>query len=146
MFIPYTKPSEACGIGPIVREFLGRSLMSSASELLLTVSWKYCDNVFIRIPISSVVCGLDRGRYRTLKELQPLQAADIIAFETYKEMCNYIVPNRELRPRRRSMEELIKGADIFNGYFYKGNFEASRATGIWSGDYIEKLPQRPKLP
>jgi len=80
-----------------------------------------------------------------MREINPLQAADIIAFETYKEMCNYIVPNREERPRRKSMEELIKGADIFNGYFYKGNFRALQATGIWSGNDIERKPQRPKL-
>lgn len=78
-----------------------------------------------------------------MRELNPLQAADILAFETYKEMCNYIVPNREERPRRKSMEELIKGADIFNGYFYKDNFKALQADGIWSGKEIEKTAKRP---
>jgi hypothetical protein len=66
-----------------------------------------------------------------MRELNPLQAADMIAFETYKEMCNYIVPNREERPKRKSMEELLKGADIFNGYFYKGNFVAMKALEIF---------------
>lgn len=41
------------------------------------------------------------------KELSPLQTADILAYETYKEMDNFIV-NKTGRPTRKSIERLTK--------------------------------------
>jgi len=43
------------------------------------------------------------------KILNPLQAADILAFEAWKEMCNYIIPGKEKRKLRKSAICLLRG-------------------------------------
>lgn len=48
--------------------------------------------------------------------LNPLQAADIHAFETYKEMDNFIVLQQEVRGLRKSMIELIKGERYYGTF------------------------------
>jgi hypothetical protein len=56
------------------------------------------------------------GYIATRRNLNPLQAADILAYEMNKEMCRRLDKNTT-RPVRRSMENLYKG-HLDAGLFY----------------------------
>lgn len=43
------------------------------------------------------------------RQASPLQASDILAYESYKEMVNCIVPGKSMKPIRRSAIALIEG-------------------------------------
>ncbi len=74
-----------------------------------------------------------------MRELLPLQAADVLAFEAYKEMVNGVVYRRRNEPRphppRQSAMSLIRPRKDFVTYF-----DAKRLTDI----FIRKL-KRPEL-
>lgn len=64
----------------------------------------------------------DRLRYGMLGTLDkrdnyPLQAADILAYENYKEALNYSLPKHAVRPRRKSGIRLLHGVEYY-GRFY----------------------------
>jgi hypothetical protein len=42
------------------------------------------------------------------RTLNPLQAADMLAYETFKEMANSVLPGKELRPVRKLQIALLK--------------------------------------
>lgn len=74
----------------------------------------------------------ERFRFGTIttadkRQLNPLQAADIIAFETHKEMMNAILPEKELREPRKSFTQILKGRSpmIYGGYCNKKVFAQS---------------------
>ncbi len=74
-----------------------------------------------------------RFRFETLtfankKTSNPLQGADILAYETWKEMCNFIVPGREVRSFRKTAELLFQDDEgrYVHGYFDKEQFETGR--------------------
>jgi len=68
--------------------------------------------------ISAAISGNERRKHRyrfdslslgDKRELKPLQASDIIAYELYKEMVNRVIPGKQRRRLRRSAIELLKG-------------------------------------
>jgi len=62
------------------------------------------------------------------RDVLPLQAADVHAYETYKEMVNRILPATRLKPQRWSALALLDGRSTeYVGYFTKENLPSPRA-------------------
>jgi hypothetical protein len=73
-----------------------------------------------------------RFRYGSLtfadkRQLNPLQAADILAYETWKEMENFVLPGARIRQPRHSARILLTGHEhrYSHGYYNKESLLAS---------------------
>jgi hypothetical protein len=69
-----------------------------------------------------------------------LQAADMLAYEAWKDACNfYLLPRHERRKRRTSFEKLIQAAPLIHGFF--GRNELQQAVIIEEKDAVKRFPE-----
>ncbi len=71
------------------------------------------------------------------KKLMPLQAADLMAYEVYKQMCNQVITWK--RPMRRSLALLLAGKDAIHLQFHN----AERLTKLVNA--VSELDKQRKL-
>jgi hypothetical protein len=69
---------------------------------------------------------LESWNYDFMKNLSPLQAADIVAYESWKELMNGYFPEIPTHPQRKSMTALLGVKQVFSGYFDKEVFLAKQ--------------------
>jgi hypothetical protein len=77
------------------------------------------------------------------KAFNPLQSADMLAYETFKEFeAFYTTPNHPKRTVRRSYEALVKNRPHFDSYFADGSIHivVSPSPGVPSGTIVGRLP------
>jgi hypothetical protein len=70
-------------------------------------------------PIKKHRFRLASWQFGDKRMLTPLQAADLLAYESNKEMLNFIVPGTDIRPIRKSALNLVKGNNMHCVHFGK---------------------------
>jgi hypothetical protein len=72
---------------------------------------------------------LARWERSSPKKLTQLQAADMIAYETFKELKHYAIPDSPIQGTRPSMEKIMTGIHVYDRFYCKALFTDADSIG-----------------